>query len=395
MIGQRKRFWAEVDMDAVADNFSQIRSRIKKQTKICCVIKANAYGNGAVQLARFYEKAGADFFAVSNIEEALQLRLNGIGKPVLIMGYTPADCAEILAKNNISQAVFSEEYAQQLAEEARKKSVRLKIHIKLDTGMGRIGFDCKHGDYYIKALLTVCKQDVFETEGIFTHFANADSGEGGAAYTKMQFTLFCEATEKLKESGVTFAIRHCANSATMLDYPEYQLDMVRAGIILYGLQPAAEILNPLPLKETLSLKSVVSQVKTVQKGDCISYGCTFKAPYDMRVATISGGYADGYWRSNGKNGACVLVHGKRAPILGRICMDQMVVDVTNIEDAKQDDVVTVMGAEQKERIGAEELAELNGTIGYEIICAVGERVPRFYKQGGEIVAIRDSIINVE
>ena len=394
MIGQRKRFWAEVDLDAAEDNFVQIRSHIKEETKLCCVIKANAYGNGAVQLARLYEKLGADFFAVSNIEEAMQLRLNGIEKPVLILGYTPIECVGILAENNISQAVFSEEYGVRLADEAHKKSVQIKVHIKLDTGMGRIGFDCKHGDS-MEALLSVCKNDAIEPEGIFTHFANADSGKIGAEYTKMQFELFCGAVEKLREKGVHFSVRHCANSATVLDYPEYQLDMVRAGVILYGLQPAAEILNPLPLKETLSLKSVVSQVKMIKKGDCVSYGCTFEAPYDMRVATISGGYADGYWRSNGKNGAYVLVHGKRAPIVGRVCMDQMVVDVTNIEDVKQDDVVTVMGAEQNEKIGAKELAELNGTIGYEIICAVGERVPRFYRRNGEIVAIRDSIINVE
>ncbi|MBR3941791.1 MAG: alanine racemase, partial [Clostridia bacterium] len=369
MIGQRRRYWAEVDMDAAAHNFIQIRSRLKNETKICCVIKANAYGNGAVQFARLYEKLGADFLAVSNIEEAMQLRLNGIKKPVLILGYTPAECAEILANNNISQAVFSEEYAEKLAMEAKNKNVRLKIHIKLDTGMGRIGFDCKHGDY-LKALLSVCKLDVFETEGVFTHFANADSGAEGLQYTKTQFTLFCDAVEKLKENGVTFAIRHCANSGAVLDYPEYQLDMVRAGIILYGLQPASEILNPLSLKETLSLKAIVSQVKTIKKGDCISYGSTFKALYDMRVATVSGGYADGYLRSNGKNGAYILIHGKRAPILGRVCMDQMIVDVTDIENVHLDDVVTIMGEEQNEKIGANEIAALNGTIGYEIICEV-------------------------
>lgn len=392
MLTQRKRYWAEVDLDAICHNFEQVKAKVNKDTKICCVVKANAYGHGAVCLAPLYENLGADFFAVSNIEEALQLRENGIRKPILILGYTPADCVDLLAKHNISQSVFSDEYAEKLAFCAEEKKVKIKIHIKLDTGMGRIGFDAKH-DSCSEAILKICQKPVFDPEGIFTHFALADGGKGGVSYTGMQYDNFMRTVNELERAGVKFAIRHCANSATIADFPEYQLDMVRAGIVLYGLQPSEEVQNPLDLKETLCLKAVISQIKILKKGDSVSYGCTFTADRDMKIATVPAGYADGYWRSNSKNGAYLLVNGHRAPIVGRVCMDQLMVDVSEIETIRVGDVVTVMGTEGVEKIDAEALARLNHTIGYEILCAVGERVPRIYKKGQEIVAVKDSIVS--
>ena len=392
MLTQRKRYWAEVNLNAVCYNFKQIKSELHKDTKICCVVKANAYGHGAVCLAPLYQNLGADFFAVSNIEEALQLRENGITKPILILGYTPAECVDLLVKYDISQSVFSAEYAESLAEQAKFLNVKIKIHIKLDTGMGRIGFDCKHGEC-VEEVYEVCRNDAFVTEGIFTHFAIADGGEDGKAYTKKQFECFKDMVDLLEQKGITFAVKHCANSATIADFPEYQLDMVRAGVVLYGLQPSQDVLHPLDLKETICLKAIISQVKVLKKGDSVSYGCTFTADKDMVVATVPAGYADGYWRSNSQNGAYLLVHGKKAPILGRVCMDQLMIDVTDVENVSAGDIVTVMGKDGNEKIDAEDLAVLNHTIGYEILCAIGERVPRIYKKDGKIIAVKDSIVS--
>lgn len=393
MLTQRKRYWAEVNLDAICYNFEQIRARLCENTKICCVVKANAYGHGAVCLAQLYEGLGADFFAVSNIEEAIQLRENGINKPVLILGYTPAECVELLEKYDISQSVFSAEYAESIANKAMEMGLKIKIHIKLDTGMGRIGFDAKNNSC-VEQVCNICKNKSFIPEGIFTHFAIADGGNDGAEYTKMQFEHFTNTVTELENMGVSFAIRHCANSATIADYPEYQLDMVRAGIVLYGLQPSQDVLHPLDLKETLCLKAIISQVKALKKGDSVSYGCTFTADKDMVIATVPAGYADGYWRSNSQNGAYLLVQGKKAPIVGRVCMDQLMIDVTGIDNVSAGDIVTVMGTDGTEKIDAESLAVLNDTIGYEILCSIGERVPRVYKKDNEVIAVKDSIVSV-
>ena len=398
MIFHRKRFWAEIDMDAARENYRMLRGALPFDTRLCCVVKANAYGHGALPLASLYESLGADFFAVSNVEEAMQLRRGGIGGKILILGYTPAECAPLLAEYDISQTVFSYEYAEELARFAARAGARLPIHVKLDSGMGRLGFSCKHGAADADALdevVRVSEMPSLIPEGIFTHFALADGGEEGEEYTAQQYRCFCEAVDALAARGVRFPIRHCANSAAMLDFGNYGMDMARAGIVLYGVVPSSEIRNKLPLRPVMALRAVISQIKELSAGDAGSYGCTFRAPHAMRVAVVPVGYADGYLRRSGEGGAYMLLHGKRAPIVGRICMDQLMLDVTDISEAAPSDVVTVIGRDGDEEITAEMLAAINQTIPYEILCGVGERVPRFYNSKGEIVHIKDNIIEYE
>lgn len=395
-ISKRKRFWAEIDMNAAENNFNIIKKKVARETKICCVVKANAYGHGAVYLSRLYESLGADFFAVSNIEEAMQLRNNGIKTPILVLGYTPVSCASILAHNNISQSVFSHDYARRLNENAKADGVKVKIHIKLDSGMGRIGFDCIHAEGKVRdALLEVCKMENLENEGIFTHFAVADEGERGREYTKEQYERFMSAVESLERNGIRFEIKHCANSATTFSYPEYHLDMVRVGVVLYGLAPSSKVCGCEELLPVMSLKSVVSMIKEIDKGDCVSYGCTFCADRKMKIATAPVGYADGYWRSNSENGTQMLIRGKRVGIVGRVCMDQLMLDVSEAGNVKEGDYITVIGKDGSESITADELAAKNGTVNYEMICAIGERVPRFYIKDHEIVYVKDNIVSYE
>ncbi len=395
-ISKRKRFWAEIDINAAEKNFNLIKGKLSPNTKLCCVVKANAYGHGAVYLSKLYEKLGADFFAVSNIEEAMQLRNNGITTPILILGYTPTSCASILAENNISQSVFSLSYARELSKSAVADGVKVKIHIKLDSGMGRIGFDCiHHRDAMLESILEVCNMQGLENEGIFTHFALADDGEDGAAFTKLQYERFISTVDNLKAHGIEFKIRHCANSATTFEYPEYHLDMVRVGIVLYGLAPSKKVSGCEGLLPVMSLKSVISMIKEIEEGDTVSYGCTFRAEKKTKIATAPVGYADGFWRSNAENGTQMLIRGQRVNIVGRVCMDQLMLDVTNIKGVREGDYITLIGTDKDEIITADELARNNGTIGYEMICAIGERVPRFYIKDHDIVFVKDNIVSYE
>jgi len=392
---QRKRFWAEIDLDAARHNFIKIREALSENTRLCCVVKANAYGHGAVQLATLYQELGADFFAVSNIEEAMQLRKYCINQPILILGYTPAECAEILAQYNISQAVFSLEYAQKLNKFAQEAGEKIKIHIKLDSGMGRLGFSCKHNMEDTPELnhaYMACCLPYLETEGVFTHFAVADDGDDGEEYTKKQYQSFEYGVNWLKNMGVNFEIKHISNSAAISDYSEFQLDMVRAGIVLYGENPSEDIETKLDLKPVMSLKAVVSQVKTIDAGDSVSYGRTYVAERPTKIATVPVGYADGFRRSNA-NGGVVAVHGKLVPIVGRVCMDQVMIDVSSIDEIAEGDLVTIMGVDGAVSVTAGDIAKQNNTINYEVLCAVGERVPRFYVKDGEIVSVKDNIIS--
>lgn len=382
-----RRTWAEINLDAAAHNYKEIRKRASKSAMLCCVIKADGYGHGAVMLAHLYEKLGADWFAVSNIEEAMQLRSAGIKKPVLILGYTPAECAEMLSENNISQAVYSLEYAEALNECAEKAGVKIKIHLKLDTGMSRIGLLCQSRSEDNKAVsdgFNICSMPSFETEGVFTHFAVADEGEDGEDFTINQFDNFMYTVKRLEQMGVKFKVRHCANSGAIEDYPQMHLDMVRAGIVLYGLAPSVKIKNPLDLQSVMELKSAVSHTKEIHPGMTVSYGRTYTADKTARLATIPVGYADGYVRSVAKDGY-VLLHGKRAKIRGRICMDQCMVDISDIEDVKIGDAATVFGRE-KNAPSADDIARWIGTINYEVTCIVGKRVARVYLKNNEVVS---------
>lgn len=386
---RRMRTWAQIDLNNVEYNYSLVKEKLARGVKLCCVVKANGYGHGAVKLASLFEKLGADYLAVSNIEEALQLRQNAIKLPILILGYTPAECAKILSDNDITQCVYSLEYGVKLAKNAEKHGVTVKIHIKLDTGMGRIGFLCRNGaQNELNGVIEVCRLESLIPEGIFTHFALADEKEKGKEYTDEQFACFKEAIYYLEKNGVKFEIHHCANSAATLSYPEYQLDMVRAGLILYGLAPSQNADDAKGLRPAMKLLSVVSHIKELKAGETVSYGRTFTAPHDMRVATVPAGYADGLMRETATSGYKLLVNGTPAPILGRICMDQLMLDVSDIR-CKVGDIVTVFG--DASPCTADELAAANDTINYEIICAVGERVPRAYVRGGRIIDWKDSI----
>lgn len=389
-----KRLWAEVDLDKVEENFRLIRKRLPEHTKLCCVVKANAYGHGAVVLSRLYESVGADFFAVSNIEEAIQLREGGTIKPILILGYTAPECAKELNRYDISQCVYSLSYAEKLQKEAQKNDVKIKIHIKIDTGMGRIGF-CVKGDRNEKTelseALSAAQMQNLIPEGIFTHFAVADEAENGADYTAFQYENFSRAIQYLENRGVSFRLRHCANSAAIFDYTPFSLDMCRAGIVLYGLKPSDAVERLPALQHCMSVKAVVSLVKTLYPGDCVSYGRTFRAQKEMRVATVPCGYADGFRRNNAGK-ISVLVHGLPAPILGRVCMDQFMIDVSEIPEVSEGDVVTLVGTDGEREVTFDDYARVNATINYEMSCDIAERVPRVYYKGGKELFTVDRLI---
>ena len=382
-----KRTWAEISLDAIEHNYRVIRAAVDSKAMICCVVKADAYGHGAVMLAHEYERLGADWFAVSNLEEALQLRKNGISRPILILGYTPAQMAYDLASNRISQSVFSLEYARELSHFAQAFGVEINIHLKVDTGMSRIGFlyqDETRDHGAIEEMVAAASLPNLKPQGIFTHFSSADEGFPGEDYTHRQYSCFNGAINLLKQSGIEFAIRHCANSAAVFDYPEYHLDMVRPGVVLYGLYPSAQMRNKADLHPAMELKSVVSMTKEVGEGVFVSYGRTYQTSGKTKIATVPIGYADGFFRINSGK-AQMLVHGKRVSVIGRVCMDQLMLDVTGIDEIKSGDIVTVFGKDGGEEISAEELAALSGTIHYELICLIGKRVPRIYQKSGKTV----------
>ena len=386
MLSFLKRTWAEIDLDAIEHNYKEIRSSLTPGCKMMCVIKADGYGHGAEALGRFYERLHAEWFAVSNMEEGIQLRDAGVEAPILILGYTPPALAEELSEFGLSQAVFSESYAAALSNEAQKAGVTVNIHIKLDTGMTRIGLWCRSADDtgLIDAAERIARLTNLHLEGAFTHFPVADEGETGEAETRKQFENFQAALSALAARGIDIEVKHCANSGAIMEYPEMHLDAVRPGIILYGLMPSNSIRRRFDLRPAMSLKSVVSQMKTVPKGVRVSYGGTFETEKETVVATVPIGYADGYPRRF-SNTAEMLVRGKRAKIIGRVCMDQIMLDVTDIPGVREGNIVTVFGRDGDALLPLDELAALNGTINYEMACLISKRVPRIYYQHGKMI----------
>lgn len=366
------RTWAEIDISALVHNFEIIKKQ-SAGAKIMAVVKANAYGHSVGDIAPVLQQIGADCFAVSNIEEALQLRDIGITRPILILGYTPVISAKQLAENNITQCVYSGEYAAALSEQAVKDNVTITVHIKLDTGMSRLGFDCRNSSLNgISDAISAAKLPNFKFQGIFTHFAVADRNERQEdGFTYEQYNRFTAAIERFKAAGLTPEICHCCNSAAFMLDSDKRLDLCRPGIIVYGLTPSSDLVLKEDFIPVMTLKSVVSMVKEINAGDTVSYGRTFKAEKKMKIATVAAGYADGYPRSlSGK--AYVLINGKKAGIVGRICMDQLAVDVSDIENVSLGDEVILFGKE----LPVEELADICGTINYEIVCGISPRVPR-------------------
>ena len=381
-----KRTWAEISLNAIEHNYNVIRNKVADDTKVCCVIKADGYGHGAVELSQIYEKLGADFFAVSNIDEGIEIRKSGSKLPIVILGYTPVSEAENLAEYDISQAVFSLEYAKELSEKCVEEDCICKMHIKVDSGMSRIGFMCQEfprDEYSIEEICEACCLPNLEVEGLFTHFCVSDEDAEGREFTNKQYENFINVRDSLKKRGVDISVVHCSNSGAIEDYPETCCDMVRAGIILYGLAPSSKLADRLDLVPAMTLKTVVAFVKEVQKGATISYGRTFTADRKMKIATVPIGYADGFIRQNAKDGY-MMVNGKKAKIVGRICMDQTMLDVTDIEDVKTGDEVVVFGTGENGEPTADSLAENTGTINYETVCLVGKRVPRIYIKDGKI-----------
>lgn len=386
----QKRTWAEVDLDALENNYRILRRRVPSSAKICCIIKADAYGHGALRIAQLYQELGADFLAVSNIEEAMTVRRGGIKSPLLILGYTHPSCAKTLSDYSISQCVYSYEYGKELAEAATACGVTLSIHLKIDVGMGRLGFVIEEND--VEALseaIEICRFSCFRTEGVFTHFPMADEGKKGREITEKQFEKFCKITKKLEENGVNFDIKHCSNSAAAIKYPEYSLDMVRFGISLYGVLPSRDI-KDIELKNTLSMKTVISNIKSVKKGDCIGYGSEYIVKENMLIATLPIGYADGFKRENFKNKTKVTLRGKLCSITGRVCMDQIMIDVSDVKGARVGDEVIIYGGSSE--INLDEFSQNNGKIPYETMCEISARVPRVYYKNNVIESIRDSLV---
>lgn len=383
-----KRTWAEIDLDALRHNYRLVCENARKDTTIYAVIKADGYGHGAVQVAQALLEEGATHFAVSNLDEAVQLRLEGITCPILLLSYTPPEEAEKLAKYNITQTVVGIAHAKALSVAAKKANVQLTVHLKVDTGMSRVGFVHQRDADRENAAKEVCAAALLphlRAEGIFTHFATADEQDQTA--TNQQFSRFMQTVEDAAAKGVQFAVRHCCNSAAIMRFSAMHLDAVRPGIMLYGLAPDSSWMNGLwPLRPVMQLKTTVSMVKTVPAGTKISYGSTFVAEKEMQIATVPIGYADGYSRlMAGK--AYMLVKGKKAPLVGRVCMDQCMLDVTGL-DVSVGDTVTVFG----DGLPAEEYAAFIGTIHYEAVCAVSKRVPRAYMKNGQPVDSENMIL---
>ncbi len=385
----QKRLWAEIDLDAAAHNFKVIKDSAAGGAGVCCAIKANGYGLGAVRLAELYSSLGAQMFAVAGIEEALELRCAGVSLPILVLGYTPASCAADLAKYDLSQTVYSFEYARELSKFATNSGVMVKAHIKIDSGMGRLGFAVgpDTDTEYLDLIYDCATLPGIDTEGIFTHFCVSDGGDDGEQFTRRQFECFRLAFTYLEGRGIKFKYRHCANSAAIFDYPEYHLDMVRAGIALYGINPSPKLRNIPDLKEALTLKSVISHIKTVNSGESISYGRTYIAQTERRIASVPIGYADGLFRRLSGGKISFTVNGKPAPIVGRICMDQTMIDVTDIPDVKPFDEIFIYGKDAL--TSAQDVASIGDTIGHEVLTIIARRVPRVYKKGGEIICVED------
>ena len=376
-----RRTWAEIDLDALAHNYRQARKRTGPNVKYLGVVKADAYGHGALQVAKKLEELGADYLAVSSLDEARELRHGGVNAPILILGHTPPEMVPQLIAYGITQAVSAKAKAEEYSAAAAACGGTLKVHIKVDTGMSRLGFLVRDGhfDGGVEAIAASCALPHLEAEGIFTHFSVSDADDAPSEdYTRRQFAVFQHVISALEARGRTFAIRHCANSGALARYPEMYLDMVRPGIALYGVGDDAERLG---LRPVMSLKSSISTIKVFDPDTDISYGRTFHTTEKTRVGVLPIGYADGFFRGLSGRMSVVTEQG-RAPLLGRICMDMCMVDLTRLPGVHVGDTVEIFGKRQK----VDALAAVLGTIPYELTCAVSKRVPRVYLSGGREIA---------
>ncbi|MBO5609712.1 MAG: alanine racemase [Eubacterium sp.] len=374
-----RRIQADINLDAIRHNIKTVQSLNPVDRKTLLVIKADAYGHGSVTLAKEMDDL-ADYFAVATMDEAVELRNAGIVKPILILGYTDESEYEAAVINDITLAIYDAEEAKLLSETALKLGKKAKVHIKVDSGMSRIGFQCTESD--VEEAVKLLSMDGLDVEGIFTHYAKADYENKSDAMTQYEkFSWFVKAMEA---KGADFKIRHIDNSAGAMEIHSEGFDMMRLGIVIYGLYPSEEIDKSVVLKPAMTLKSRVVHIKTLEAGRGIGYGWTYVTDKPTKVATVSVGYADGYPRALSNNGR-VLIHGQYAPILGRVCMDQIMIDVTDIDDVKIRDEVVLFGTQGENMISIEEVAEPANSFNYEMACHVSRRVPRvYYKDGKEI-----------
>lgn len=378
-----KRAYAEIHLDRARRNIEKLTALLRGDAEFMAVVKANAYGHDDKTMSTLYQSMGIRNFAVSNIHEAENLRRYGIDGDILILGYTSPEYAEELCKNNIISSIVSTAHAKAMSDSAKSP---VRVHIKLDTGMGRIGLRNNTPEETAAEIAEISKLPNIAVEGIFTHFSVADStSPEDREYTLSQRNFILKTDEALKKIGINIPKVHFSNSAGGTYYPDEKSAYTRFGVMMYGLMPSTA--NPLPieLEPVMELKAEVSHIKTIKKGDCVSYGRTFTAEKEMKIATVTIGYADGYSRLlSGK--AHALVGGKRVPIVGRVCMDQLMLDVTDA-DVNVGDIATMFGCDGNERITADELADLYGTIGYEIICNISMRVPRIIIDNGKITDV--------
>ena len=378
----RRAVWAQIDLDAAAHNMRQIRKHVGPDVKIAAVVKANAYGHGSVELAKTFAENGADCFAVSSLDEAVELRRYAhIDKEIFILGHTDARRTEELMTYDIEPAVFNLKNAEFFSQEAQRLGKTLRVHIAVDTGMSRVGFQVN--EFSVSEIKAIAALPNIEIRGMFTHFAVSDIKD--KTFTREQYGHFRWMCKRMEEEGIHIALRHCCNSAAALELPEYYCDMVRPGIIMYGCEPSPDVdIKPYDLRPVMSLRCCIAHVKLIDAGATVSYGRHYTAPSRRKIATLPVGYADGYSRIlSGK--VDVLYHGHRVPQVGAICMDQCMIDVSGEANVHAGDEVVLFGRQGDSFIPIEEIAAACGTINYEIMCNISRRVPRVYMKNGKVV----------
>ncbi len=381
------RMRADINLTAIRNNIITMKDKIPNDKKLLAVIKANAYGHGAIEVANALDDL-ADYYGVAFIDEAVELRKAGICKPILVLGHTDDSFFETIVDYDITQTIYSVEQATILSDIALNKGKRAKVHIKIDTGMNRIGFACRQEN--VDAIVEISALPGIELEGIYTHYYLADIQDKQCA--NIQLDKFGQMVAWLEKAGVTFSLRHISNSAGIMEMPNDTYDMVRAGIAMYGLYPSDEMeKDACVLYPAMELKSHITHVKTINAGETVGYGATYEAKEERKIATVEVGYADGYPRALSNMGK-MLVHGQYAPIVGRVCMDQTMIDVTDIVDVKVGDEVVLVGEQGTRFISVEELADATMRFNYEFVCDVNRRVPRVFYQDGKILCEKNYLI---
>lgn len=376
-----RRTWADVSLDHLSHNYEALRCTVPSSCRFLGIVKADAYGHGAVPISHHLAELGAEYLAVSNLEEAIQLRRGEVRLPILILGYTPPRYVRGMVEMGISQEVHSLEYARALNEQLSGTGQRLTVHLKLDTGMGRLGFFCREGQPVLEELLEISRMEHLLVEGMFTHFPAADSLDPeDVAFTRSQFETFCSFINAMDGAHARPEICHCCNSGATILYPEYALDMIRPGIATYGIAPSRSLEGRLDLRPLMTLRSSISQIRQYPAGVSVSYGRSYVTPCPKTLAVVCIGYADGLSRRlSGR--VSFLLHGIPVPVVGRICMDMCMIDITDVPEAKVGDKVTIMGAGRDGVSSVRDLAQQLNTIPYEILCDINKRIPRIYLDG--------------